>query len=83
MQSTDKNFLVPVGGAVVASHSVELIKAVAQIYPGMYLHELEWDMLYAVSCRTSLIQSNYGCVYNLVVSGLAWLPTPDRREEGM
>ena len=26
--------MVPVGGAIVASHSVELIVAVAQIYPG-------------------------------------------------
>jgi O-phospho-L-seryl-tRNASec:L-selenocysteinyl-tRNA synthase len=34
VQSTDKNFLVPVGGAVVASHTQELIKAVAQMYPG-------------------------------------------------
>ena len=35
MQSTDKNFLVPVGGCVVASHKEEFINAVSQTYPGM------------------------------------------------
>eukprot|EP00759_Apiculatamorpha_spiralis_P014990 PhF_6_TR21690/c0_g1_i2/m.30972/K03341/SEPSECS; O-phospho-L-seryl-tRNASec:L-selenocysteinyl-tRNA synthase len=34
VQSTDKNFLVPVGGAVVTSPSKELIDAIAEIYPG-------------------------------------------------
>lgn len=34
VQSTDKNFMVPVGGAVVASSSEAFIKDVAQIYPG-------------------------------------------------
>ena len=34
VQSTDKNFLVPVGGAVVASSSEAFIQDVAQIYPG-------------------------------------------------
>jgi O-phospho-L-seryl-tRNASec:L-selenocysteinyl-tRNA synthase len=34
VQSTDKNFLVPVGGSVVASYSEPFIKEVAQIYPG-------------------------------------------------
>ena len=34
VQSTDKNFMVPVGGAVVASSSEAFIQDVAQIYPG-------------------------------------------------
>jgi O-phospho-L-seryl-tRNASec:L-selenocysteinyl-tRNA synthase len=34
VQSTDKNFLVPVGGAVVFSPSVALIDLLAGIYPG-------------------------------------------------
>ena len=34
VQSTDKNFLVPVGGAVVASGDPDLIKHVAKCYPG-------------------------------------------------
>lgn len=34
VQSTDKNFLVPVGGAVVASGSADFVKTVAQSYPG-------------------------------------------------
>ncbi|CAH8582532.1 unnamed protein product [Dicrocoelium dendriticum] len=34
VQSTDKNLLVPVGGAVVAGFSSELVDAVAKSYPG-------------------------------------------------
>lgn len=34
VQSTDKNFLVPVGGAIVASSSADFVKEVAQTYPG-------------------------------------------------
>ena len=35
VQSTDKNFMVPVGGSVVASSNPEFIKEVSQIYPGL------------------------------------------------
>lgn len=35
VQSTDKNFLVPVGGCVVASSKEEFVTAVSQTYPGM------------------------------------------------
>lgn len=34
IQSTDKNFLVPVGGSVVASCSEPFVKEIAQTYPG-------------------------------------------------
>lgn len=34
VQSTDKNFLVPVGGGVVAGFDKALVDAVAQMYPG-------------------------------------------------
>lgn len=34
VQSTDKNFLVPVGGAIVASPSSEFVEAVARTYAG-------------------------------------------------
>lgn len=34
IQSTDKNLLVPVGGAIVASSNSEFVKQVSQIYPG-------------------------------------------------
>lgn len=35
VQSTDKNFMVPVGGAVVASSSEEFVTSVSQMYPGL------------------------------------------------
>lgn len=38
IQSTDKNFLVPVGGSVVASGNPEFIKTVSQSYPGRLYH---------------------------------------------
>ena len=34
VQSTDKNLLVPVGGAVIASSNAEFVRQVAQTYPG-------------------------------------------------
>lgn len=34
VQSTDKNFMVPVGGAIVASRSAEFIDLVSSCYPG-------------------------------------------------
>ncbi|KAJ4454853.1 O-phosphoseryl-tRNA(Sec) selenium transferase [Paratrimastix pyriformis] len=34
IQSTDKNFMVPVGGAIIASARPEVIEAVSQLYPG-------------------------------------------------
>jgi len=34
VQSTDKNFLVPVGGAIVAAPKPELVDKVSSIYPG-------------------------------------------------
>ena len=34
VQSSDKNLMVPVGGAIVASSDEEFITAVAQTYPG-------------------------------------------------
>ncbi len=34
IQSTDKNFMVPVGGAVVASSSIEFLQRLSATYPG-------------------------------------------------
>ncbi|KAI1732747.1 o-phosphoseryl-tRNA(Sec) selenium transferase, sepSecS domain-containing protein [Ditylenchus destructor] len=34
VQSTDKNFQVPVGGAIIATFKLSTLKAVANIYPG-------------------------------------------------
>lgn len=34
VQSTDKNFLVPVGGAIVAAPKPELVEKIAGLYPG-------------------------------------------------
>ncbi|KAI1726268.1 o-phosphoseryl-tRNA(Sec) selenium transferase, sepSecS domain-containing protein [Ditylenchus destructor] len=34
VQSTDKNFQVPVGGAIIATFKLSALKAVANIYPG-------------------------------------------------
>lgn len=35
VQSTDKNLMVPVGGAIIAGFSMSLVKEIAESYPGM------------------------------------------------
>lgn len=35
VQSTDKNFMVPVGGAIVSGFDKGLLERIARIYPGM------------------------------------------------
>lgn len=34
VQSTDKNYMVPVGGAIIASNDKELLNNISQLYPG-------------------------------------------------
>lgn len=34
VQSTDKNFLVPVGGSVVAGFDSKLVEKIGRMYPG-------------------------------------------------
>jgi hypothetical protein len=34
IQSTDKNFMVPVGGSIVAGFEEKTIEAISQTYPG-------------------------------------------------
>jgi len=34
VQSTDKNLMVPVGGAIIASFSKDMIKRITKMYPG-------------------------------------------------
>lgn len=36
IQSTDKNFMVPVGGAIVAGFDENFIDAVSKTYPGKF-----------------------------------------------
>ena len=36
VQSTDKNFMVPVGGAIVAGFDETFIDKVSKTYPGRY-----------------------------------------------
>lgn len=41
VQSTDKNFLVPVGGAIVAGPNKKFIEAVSKAYPGIAICQTE------------------------------------------
>ena len=38
VQSTDKNYLVPVGGALIAGFDKQLVADVSQSYPGKYVN---------------------------------------------
>lgn len=56
VQSTDKNFLVPVGGCVIASSNEEFINTISQTYPGMcrYMHVLKPHVVkHTCLCRLS------------------------------
>jgi O-phospho-L-seryl-tRNASec:L-selenocysteinyl-tRNA synthase len=35
VQSADKNFMVPVGGAIIAGFHAQLVQDVSQTYPGI------------------------------------------------
>lgn len=45
VQSTDKNFMVPVGGAIVAGFDENLVNAVAKSYPGRASASASIDLL--------------------------------------
>lgn len=45
VQSTDKNFLVPVGGAIVASPTASMISGLAKMYPGRGCSSQSLDLL--------------------------------------
>lgn len=36
IQSTDKNFMVPVGGSIIASNNAETVSDISKCYPGTY-----------------------------------------------
>jgi O-phospho-L-seryl-tRNASec:L-selenocysteinyl-tRNA synthase len=36
VQSTDKNFLVPVGGAIIAGFDKGLVERISRMYPGKF-----------------------------------------------
>lgn len=45
VQSTDKNFMVPVGGAIVASSNAELVNNFSNLYPGRGSSSQHLDLL--------------------------------------
>ena len=74
VQSTDKNFLVPVGGCVVASPKEEFINTVSQTYPGniplLIIHGYVDISLYR-SCFSNPFP---GCFYYITVIGMEGIP---------
>ena len=46
IQSTDKNFLVPVGGAIVAGFDENFIDAVSKTYPGKFCRWATYCIVY-------------------------------------
>jgi len=57
VQSTDKNFLVPVGGAVVAGFDTSLIEKIGKLYPGMVLLD---EVRYTTLLQMAFFQDNLG-----------------------
>jgi len=46
VQSTDKNFLVPVGGAVVAGFDTLLVEKIGKLYPGKQVQRVASAFVY-------------------------------------
>lgn len=46
MQSTDKNFAVPVGGAIVAGFDKDFVMSIAAMYPGA-----NWFLLQSIEVK--------------------------------
>lgn len=44
IQSLDKNFMVPVGGAIIAGFDSTLIDAIGKTYPGKLCRDVNYDM---------------------------------------
>jgi len=59
VQSTDKNFLVPVGGAIIAGFDKSLVERISRMYPGKFhvMYKLYnnnnfiyWSYLFGMTC---------------------------------
>ena len=65
IQSTDKNFMVPVGGAVVAGFDAQFIEQMGKMYPGEYSKLLETGLsLEVLDTETFLPTFNYVLKYS-------------------
>lgn len=91
VQSLDKNFLVPVGGAIVCSASREVVDSVAKLYPGRASAAPALDffitMLQMVgpltTCRTTYPSTccNVLSCPMCTISGEEWIPTTTCRAQ--
>lgn len=76
VQSTDKNFMVPVGGSIIAGFDEKFIEKVSATYPGnLILGSLSAQkfpyLIYAFESltRTRLVRTNPGCLHNVTSDG--------------
>ena len=53
VQSTDKNFLVPVGGAIIAGFDKGLVERISRMYPG------EFHVMYKLYNNNNFIHWSY------------------------
>jgi len=53
VQSTDKNFLVPVGGAIIAGFDKGLVERISRMYPGKF------HVMYKLDSNNNFIHWSY------------------------
>ena len=70
VQSTDKNFLVPVGGAVVAGFNEQLLADIGKMYPGKLLTFLSYSCLVISTVFLSLYCEHSNS--EILLIGSAW-----------
>lgn len=56
IQSIDKNFLVPVGGAIVAGFDENFIDAVSKTYPGKFCYWATVQFIFTTYNRHDCVQ---------------------------
>ena len=67
VQSLDKNFMVPVGGAIIAGFEKNFINEIGKTYPGnlLYLYRFSWLVVYVMKA--------YPLLHSILFCGFLYL----------
>jgi hypothetical protein len=79
VQSTDKNFMVPVGGSVVASFDAKFIDDISKLYPGSVLVGIVSHLL---SLRQGINRTSIGPVCHITFTWIKWIQETASTEKG-
>ena len=81
VQSTDKNFMVPVGGAVVAAFDTSLTEKIGKLYPGQVLEiinvavvKIVWYCIVQFAVKIVLVSSRSKVNWQCIIITFWWHP---------